>query len=41
MKESLFINIGASNHSKHERQPEDYYATDPIAAKLLLEVEPE
>lgn len=40
MKESLFINIGASNHSKHERQPEDYYATDPIAAKLLLEVEP-
>lgn len=41
MKESLFINIGASNHSKNERQPEDYYATDPIAAKLLLEVEPD
>lgn len=39
MKESLFINLGASNHSKHERQPEDYYATAPIAAKLLLEVE--
>ncbi|MCM1264976.1 MAG: hypothetical protein NC200_02150 [Candidatus Gastranaerophilales bacterium] len=41
MKESMFINLGASNHSKYERQPEDYYATDPIAAKLLLEVEPD
>ncbi len=41
MKESLFINLGASNHSKYERQPEDYYATAPIAAKLLLEVEPD
>lgn len=41
MKESLFINIGASNHSKNERQPEDYYATEPIAGKLLLEVEPD
>lgn len=41
MHESLFINLGASNHSKHERQPEDYYATAPIAGKLLLEVEPD
>lgn len=41
MKDSLFINLGASNHSKNERQPEDYYATPPVAAKLLLEVEPE
>lgn len=41
MKESLFINLGASNHSKYERQPEDYYATDPIAGYLLLEVEQE
>ena len=41
MKENTFINIGASNHSKYERQSEDYYATDPIAAKLLLEVEPQ
>ena len=39
MKESVFINLGASNHSKLERQAEDYYATDPLAAKLLLEVE--
>ncbi len=41
MKESIFINIGASNHSKNERQSEDYYATEPIAGYLLLEVEPE
>ena len=40
MKENIFINLGASNHSKHEREANDYYATDPIAAKLLLEVEP-
>lgn len=41
MKENIFINLGASNHSKYERQAEDYYATDPLAAKLLLEVEPQ
>lgn len=41
MKESVYINLGASNHSKGERQAEDYYATDPIAAKLLLRVEPQ
>ena len=41
MKESVFINLGASNHSKYERQSEDYYATDPLAVKLLLEVEPQ
>ncbi len=41
MKESVYINLGASNHSKYERQAEDYYATDPIAVKLLLEVEPQ
>lgn len=41
MKENIFKTLGASNHSRHERQAEDYYATDPIAAKLLLEVEPE
>lgn len=41
MKESIFINLGASNHSKGIREENDYYATDPIAAHLLLEVEPE
>lgn len=39
-KKSTFITLGASNHTDKERQKEDYYATDPIAAKLLLEVEP-
>ena len=40
-KQSTFINLGASNHSKHAREEKDYYATDPIAGELLLEVEPE
>lgn len=38
-KRSTFVTLGASNHTDKERQNEDYYATDPIAAKLLLEVE--
>lgn len=41
MAESIFINLGASNHSKGERQAEDYYATEPLAAELLLGVVPE
>lgn len=36
---SIFRQIGASNHSEKERQSEDFYATDPKAAELLLEVE--
>lgn len=36
---SIYKTLGASNHTDKERQNEDYYATDPIAAKLLLEVE--
>lgn len=39
-KKSVFVTLGASNHTDKERQSEDYYATDTIAAKLLLEVEP-
>lgn len=31
--------LGASNHSTTKRQNEDYYATDPKAAKLLLQLE--
>lgn len=31
--------LGASNHSLKERETNDYYATEPKAAKLLLEVE--
>ena len=36
---SIYMTLGASNHTDKERQNEDFYATDPIAAKLLLEVE--
>ena len=31
--------LGASNHVEEERADYDYYATDPIAAELLLELE--
>lgn len=34
-KETVFANIGASNHSKTKRQTEDYYTTHPIAIDLL------
>ncbi len=40
-KVSTFKNIGASNHTDKERAEYDYYATEPKAAELLLEVEPE
>lgn len=36
---SVFKTLGASNHSPHERQQEDYYATHPIAGEWLLELE--
>ena len=36
---SVFKTLAASNHSDSERQPEDYYATEPRAAELLLENE--
>lgn len=35
----VFTTIGASNHSEEERQPHDYYATDPKALEILLEKE--
>jgi len=37
---SLFKILGASNHSKEEREENDYYATDPSATEMLLELEP-
>lgn len=37
----VYACVGASNHTAEDRQQEDYYATDPIAGKLLLEVEPD
>lgn len=36
---SIYTTMGASNHSNKERQNEDYYATEPKATQLLLEVE--
>lgn len=37
---AIYTCLGASNHALEERQMEDYYATEPKAAELLLEVEP-
>jgi hypothetical protein len=36
---TVFSTIGASSHSKDEREKHDYYATHPSAAKMLLELE--
>ena len=38
-KKSIYTTIGASNHTKEEREKNDYYATDPKAVELLLEKE--
>lgn len=38
-KNSIYKTLGASNHTKENREQHDYYATDPKAAKLLLELE--
>ena len=38
-KNNVYTVLGASNHVKEERQEVDFYATHPIAAKLLCEVE--
>jgi len=31
--------LGASSHADHDRQAEDYYATEPKAVKMLLQME--
>jgi len=36
---SIYKTLGASNHTEEVRENDDFYATDPIAAKLLLELE--
>ncbi len=41
MRDLIYPAMGASNHSKEERAELDYYATDPIAVKELLELHPE
>ena len=35
-KKSTFVMLGASNHSKKERQENDFYATEPNALKIFL-----
>ena len=36
---SMFKTLGASNHTDHERQAEDYYATEPKATEWLCKLE--
>lgn len=36
---SIYKTLGASNHTDKERQEHDYYATEPKAMEVLLEVE--
>lgn len=36
---SIFMQLGASNHTAKERETLDYYATEPRAVELLLEKE--
>lgn len=38
-KATTWAVLGASNHALEEREPNDYYATDPRAIPLLLEQE--
>ena len=39
MRNNVFITLGASNHTLEDRQAEDFYATEPKALELLLELE--
>lgn len=38
-KKSTFATLGASNHSDHERETHDYYATEPSTIDALLTVQ--
>lgn len=40
-KAALFVCNGASGHAKEEREENDYYATEPVAAEWLLKIEPQ
>lgn len=39
MNDKIYVTIGASNHTKQERELNDYYATHPKAVEMLLELE--
>lgn len=36
---SIYMTLGASNHTEKERESNDFYATEPKALELLLELE--
>lgn len=36
---SIYKTLGSSHHSEHEREVHDYYATEPRAVELLLNME--
>jgi len=36
---AVFTTLGATSHALSKRQKHDYYATDPIAAELLMSLE--
>lgn len=36
-KKSTFVTLGANNHCEHERENNDYYATDPKALEVFLD----
>jgi len=38
-KNSIYKTLGASNHTDKERETHDYYATEPKALELLLDLE--
>jgi hypothetical protein len=38
-KKSVFVSLGSSAHSEEDREKNDYYATEPKAIRLLLELE--
>lgn len=38
-KNTIYLTLGASNHTDKERQNEDYYATHPEAAEWLIKLE--
>lgn len=38
-KNSIYKTLGASNHTEKEREENDYYATEPKAVELLLQIE--
>ena len=38
-KATTFATLGASSHSKHDREENDYYATDPSTIEKLFKRE--